>query len=123
MAPFFSQSQGGTLASILLVGVVIAIGGLFSARKVAETMSLKITTMNQGQGFTANVISGIIIIFASKFGMPVSTTHVSCGSLFGIGMVTKQGQTGMIGKVLGAWAMTLPVGALLGAICYWGIDG
>ncbi|MCH7687873.1 MAG: anion permease, partial [Planctomycetes bacterium] len=70
----------GVSASLILVGIIIAIGGLLSARRVAETMSHRITTMNHGQGFTANVITGLIVIGASRFGLPVSTTHVSCGA-------------------------------------------
>ena len=113
--------QIGGLVGIALVGVTIAIGGLLSARKVAETMSLKLTTMNHGQGFTANVITGVIVIGASRLGMPVSTTHVSCGSLFGIGAVTGQGKPRMIATVLAAWLTTLPAGIALGALCYWAV--
>src|SRR5690606_33040843 len=93
-------------------------GGLLSARKVAETMSEKITTMNHGQGFTANAVTSVLVIGASRFGMPVSTTHVSCGALFGIGTVTGGADRGMIGKVLGAWVLTLPLGAVLGAASF-----
>lgn len=114
--------QFGTFSSTALVGVVIAIGGIVSARKVAETMSEKITKMNHGQGFTANLITGAIVIGASRLGMPVSTTHVSCGSIFGIGSVTRQAHWGMIAKILLAWVTTLPVGAAFGASCYWAIS-
>lgn len=112
----------GGFGSTALVGAAIAIGGIVSARKVAETMSQKITAMNHGQGFTANFITSLIVIGASKLGLPVSTTHVSCGALFGIGSVTRQAHWGMIGKILGAWLVTLPMGATLGALCYWGIS-
>lgn len=105
--------------STALVGLAIAAGGVFSARKVAETMSQKITSMNHGQGFAANLVTGLIVIGASRLGLPVSTTHVSCGSLFGIGAVTGQGHRSMIGKILGAWVITLPVAAVWGAIGYW----
>jgi len=108
----------GGFSSTALVGLAIAVGGLVSARKVAETMSQRITAMNHGQGFTANVITGLIVIGASQLGLPVSTTHVSCGSLFGIGTVTRQAHWGMITKILAAWVITLPAGALLGAISY-----
>lgn len=109
----------GGFSSTALVGVVIAVGGLVSARRVAETMSQKITSMNHGQGFTANFITGLIVIGASRLGLPVSTTHVSCGSLFGIGTITRQAHWSVIGKILGAWLITLPMGATLGAVCYW----
>jgi PiT family inorganic phosphate transporter len=82
-------------------------------------MSQKITTMNHGQGFTGNLMTGIIVMGASRFGLPVSTTHVSCGALFGIGAVTRQAHWGMIAKIFGAWLTTLPVGAALGAASFW----
>lgn len=107
------------LGCTAIVGAAIAIGGIVSARRVAETMSQKITTMNHGQGFSANFITSLIVIGASRFGLPVSTTHVSCGSIFGIGTVTRQANWSMIVKILGAWLITLPMGAALGAACYW----
>ena len=107
------------LGALAVVGAAIALGGLLSARRVAETMSHRITDMNHGQGFTANLITGAIVIAASRLGMPVSTTHVSCGSLFGIGAVTGKGKPRMIATVLAAWVTTLPVGAALGGLCYW----
>jgi PiT family inorganic phosphate transporter len=111
----------GGFGSTALVGLAIAIGGLVSARRVAELMSQRITPMNHGQGFTANLITGLIVIGASRLGMPVSTTHVSCGALFGIGILTRQAQTGTILRILTAWLTTLPVGAALGALSLRGL--
>jgi hypothetical protein len=51
--------------------------------------------------------------------LPVSTTHVSCGALFGIGAVTRQGHWGIILKIVSAWLTTLPTGAVLGALSFW----
>ena len=62
-------------------------------------MSKKITSMNSGQGFTANLVTGLLVTTASIHGMPVSTTHVSVGSIFGIGTVTKNANYKMIGKL------------------------
>lgn len=109
----------GSFGSVALVGIVIAVGGVVGARRVAETMSQRITTMNHGQGFTANLVTGLTVIGASRLGMPVSTTHVSCGALFGLGAATRQAHWSVIGKILGAWLITLPLGAALGAGCYW----
>ena len=104
---------------ILAVAVGMATGGLLNARKVAETMSNKITKLNHGQGFTANLATGILVIFASKFGMPVSTTHVSVGSLFGIGLVTRHLNTRMVLEILLSWFITLPVAAVFSGGAYW----
>ncbi len=113
LAPVF-----GVSTSLILVGIVIALGGWISARRVAETMSNKITTMNHGQGFTANVVTGLIVIGASRFGLPVSTTHVSCGSLFGLGAVTGEAKRATIVTILLSWIATLPLAATLGALIY-----
>jgi PiT family inorganic phosphate transporter len=104
--------------AILGVALAMAVGGLTNSRAVAETMSHRVTAMNSGQGFTANLITGIIVIFASKFNLPVSTTHVSCGALFGIGAITRQTHWRTIADILLAWVTTLPLAALLGAICF-----
>ena len=101
------------------VAVTMAIGGLVHSRKIAETMSKKITAMNHGQGFSANFCTSILVILASVFGLPVSTTHVAVGSLFGIGLTTgKANPRVMMGIVL-SWIITLPCAATLSAACYW----
>jgi PiT family inorganic phosphate transporter len=110
---------GGTLSptfAIVGVGLAIAVGGLLSARRVADTMSNRVTEMNPGQGFSANLVTSLLVIGASRLGMPVSTTHVSCGSLFGIGAVTGQARWNTIGGILLAWVVTLPMAGLLAAI-------
>jgi PiT family inorganic phosphate transporter len=98
-----------------LVSVVMAVGGLVNARRVAETMSRKITPMSPGQGLTANLVTALLVTVASRLGLPVSTTHVSVGSLFGIGMVTRKAHLSMVVTILLAWATTLPLSAVLAA--------
>ncbi len=101
------------------VAITIAIGGLLNARKVAETMSRKITTMNHGQGLTANFTTAILVVLASLFGMPVSTTHVSVGSLFGIGLTTGKANPRMMSAIVFSWLITLPCAAIIGGTIYW----
>lgn len=110
-APFLS---GGY--EFALIGVSMAAGGLLGARRVAETMSQKITAMNPGQGLTANLITSSLVLAASPLGLPLSTTHVSCGALFGIGAVTGQARWKTIAGILAAWLVTLPLAAALGAL-------
>src|SRR3984893_10713685 len=97
----------------------MAIGGLLNARRVAETMSKKITTMNHGQGFTANLTTAILVVLASVFGLPVSTTHVSVGSLFGIGLTTGKANHRMISAIVFSWLVTLPCATIAAAATYW----
>ena len=97
--------------ALLFVGLAMAVGGVLQARRVADTMGRRITEMNHGQAFTANLVTAALVIVASRFGLPVSTTHVSCGALFGLGGVTGQLRPGVLGKIVLAWVVTLPVAA------------
>lgn len=104
-----------------LVGVAVfmALGGLLQAQRVSETMSRKITYMSPGQGLAANLITSLLVILASRVGVPVSTTHVSVGALFGIGVVTGTARKEIIFTILMAWVTTLPLGAILAGLTYW----
>lgn len=101
------------------VAFAMAIGGLLNARKVAEIMSKKITAMNHGQGFTANLTTAVLVVAASVYGLPVSTTHVSVGSLFGIGLTTGKANPHVVGTIVLSWLITLPCAALLASAAYW----
>jgi PiT family inorganic phosphate transporter len=104
---------------MIAVAIAMAVGGLINAKKVGEMMSKKITPMNSGQGFTANLVTGLLVTTASIHGLPVSTTHVSVGSIFGIGTVTKKADLKVIRNILLSWLLTLPVAAVCSAVIYW----
>jgi PiT family inorganic phosphate transporter len=112
----------GARWSLVAVAVAMAAGGLLSARRVAETLSHKITGMNHGQGFSANLATGLLVTAASLFGLPVSTTHVSVGSLFGIGLTSRQADLRVVRSILLSWAVTLPCAGVLGASAYWAMS-
>ena len=104
---------------LVAAAVAIAVGGLLNARRVAETMSHKITGMNPGQGFAANLSTAMLVTTASFHGLPVSTTHVSVGSLLGMGIVTGQAKWKPVLGVLASWVITLPCAAFLAGTVYW----
>jgi PiT family inorganic phosphate transporter len=97
----------------LLVGVGIAAGGLLDIRNVAETLGKKVTGMDPGQGFAACLVTSILVCTASLHAMPVSTTHVSVGSLTGMGAVTRQAHWRKVVEIALAWICTVPCGAIL----------
>jgi PiT family inorganic phosphate transporter len=101
--------------AVTLVGAAILVGGLVYAKRVAETMAHGITEMSPGQGLTANLVTAALVIGAARLGMPVSTTHVSCGALFGIGASSGRARWKTIAQIGLAWVITLPVAAALGA--------
>lgn len=106
------------MSGSVLVAVAMAAGGLISARQVAETLAHKITGMNPGQGFAANMATALLTTTASYHGLPVSTTHVSVGALLGIGITTRRAKWHTVIPVLAAWVITLPCAAMLSALIY-----
>jgi PiT family inorganic phosphate transporter len=108
-----------TRAAVVLLTAVMAMGGLVAARRVAETMSHRVTTMTPRQGFAANVTTAMLVLFASRFGLSVSTTHVSSGSLFGLGAVTGQARWRTVIQIVLAWVVTLPCAAACAALALW----
>ena len=104
--------------SVVLVALFMALGGVMHSRKIAETVGKRITSLDADQGFVANLATSFLVIVASKWGLPVSTTHVSCGALFGIGIANGQARWPMIRTILLAWVLTLPTAAFLSGTSY-----
>ncbi len=116
-------ATGGQIVSwkLGLVAAAMAFGGLLHSRKVAQTMANRITELNPGQGLTANLVTAGLVLGASAASLPVSTTHVSCGSIFGIGLLRRRKNWKTIAQILVTWLTTFPLGSALGAILYWAI--
>ena len=103
---------------LVAVAVAMAVGGWLNAGKVADTMSHRLTAMNSGQGFAANLTTAALVTTASFHGLPVSTTHVSVGSLLGMGLATRQVKWKPVLGVLASWVITLPCAALLAGLAF-----
>ena len=115
---FASQTVGlNQPITLVILAIVIAIGGILHSRKLAQTLGDRITEMNRGQGMIANLVASTLVIGASLMGHGVSTTHVSCGSIFGIGLCGRNTDWKLITGIIASWVGTLPLAALLaGAI-------
>ncbi len=100
------------------IAFTMALGALLDADKVAETLGKKVTDMDPGQGFAASLATAALVTTASLHSLPVSTTHVSVGSLLGIGVATRQAKWRKAGEILLAWVSTLPCAAVLAGLAY-----
>lgn len=97
-----------------LVAIGMCIGSLLGGRKVLETMAGKITAMNGLEGFTANLGTSTLVMAATLFSLPLSTTHVATSAIVGIG-VRSHGRANwqVVCDILLAWLVTLPTAAIL----------
>lgn len=107
----------GVASSSLWVIAAMSIGGLIAGKRVANTLAFKVTKMDPGEGLGGNLVTAALVIGASRFGLPVSTTHVSTGALFGIAAANGSGQWAVIRTILLAWGFTLPVACLVAYTC------
>lgn len=86
------ETTPGSTASlplwIMLVGAAgISIGLLLYGPKLIRTVGSKITKLNRVRAFCVTLAAAITVILASALGMPVSSTHIAIGALFGVGFL------------------------------------
>jgi PiT family inorganic phosphate transporter len=103
----------GAPGSVLMIAGVMAVGGLLGARKVAETMSQRLSRMDNTQGIAANLITAFLVLAASKFALPVSTTHVAIGAIAGAGVNAGTLNLATLRNVMLAWVATMPLAAAI----------
>jgi inorganic phosphate transporter, PiT family len=96
--------------------LTIALGTLAGGWRIVRTMGYKITKLRPVQGFAAETAGAATILGASAMGIPVSTTHVICSSIMGVGttMGTSTVKWGVARSIVIAWVLTIPISALIG---------
>jgi inorganic phosphate transporter, PiT family len=108
-----------TSLSTAAIALAMGLGGWLHSRRIADTMSHKITTLEPRSGFIANLCTSVLVASASKFGLPLSTTHVSVGAISGLsfsGDRSAKLSAGTMRNILLSWVFTLPVAALFAYI-------
>jgi inorganic phosphate transporter, PiT family len=101
---------------ILAAHTAIALGTLCGGWRIVKTMGYKITKLRPVHGFAAETAGASTIIGASLLGIPVSTTHIICTSIMGVGttMGVSTVKWGVARRILWAWILTIPVSAGIG---------
>ena len=99
----------------------IAVGTLSGGWKIVKTMGSKITKVTSFEGVAAETAGALTLYFTEHFKVPVSTTHTITGSIIGVGLTKRVSAVrwGVTVSLLWAWVLTIPVSALLAAICYY----
>ena len=105
---------------IFLCYTMIAGGTLFGGFRIIRTMGMRLTKLTPMNGFCAETGGGVTILAVSALGIPVSTTHTITGAILGVGIVSRLRSVRWIvaSRILWAWLLTIPVSALIAAVCY-----
>jgi PiT family inorganic phosphate transporter len=100
----------------------IALGTYSGGWRIIKTMGSRIIKMDSAQGFSAQGAGAAVILAASHYGYPLSTTHVISGAVMGAGAAKRVSAVrwGLAGNIMVAWVLTIPAAGAMGAAT-WGV--
>lgn len=110
--------------TLALGGFGIILGLATWGWRVIETIGKKITELTPSRGFSAEFGAAFTIVFASRLGLPVSTTHILVGSVLGVGMARgiEALNLSTTRDIVISWVITVPAGALISICCFYTLD-
>jgi len=102
-------------------GLTIAAGTYAGGWRIIRTLGQRIYKLQPEHGFAAQIAAGSTLYVGTRFGFPISTTHVVTGSVMGAGATRRFSAVkwGVAGNILVAWLLTLPAAALVAAALYY----
>lgn len=105
---------------LIFGGAGIVMGLATYGWKVIETIGRKITELTPTRGFCAEFGAAATILIATKFGIPISTTHCLVGAVLGVGMARGLAaiNLSMIKEIGFSWLITVPTSALLSMLLF-----
>jgi len=104
----------------LIAYTMISLGTLFGGWRIVHTMGTRITRLRPVGGFCAETGGALSILLATKFGIPVSTTHTITGSIVGVGATRRWSAVrwGIAGRIVWAWVLTIPAAFIMASLFY-----
>jgi len=106
---------------VAMSAAMIALGTSLGGWRLIRTLGGKFYKIRPVHSFSAQISSAIVILTASFFGGPVSTTQVVSSAIIGVGSSERFGKVrwSVAGDMLTAWLITIPASALISAGVYW----
>lgn len=118
----FSPAQGTVPFWLFVVGGVgIVAGASMFGFRVVGTVGRRITLLTPCRAYAIMLSTSVVILLASRQGIPVSTTHTLVGAVVGVGLAggMERVHYGTVAQVMLAWLLTLPVTASLAAAVFF----
>ena len=109
----------------IAAGVAIGLGTYVGGWRIMRTLGQRIFQIEPESGFAAQAAAGATIYAATKYGYPLSTTHVISGAVMGAGATQRLSAVrwGVAGNIVTAWILTIPAAGAVAAAFYWPIQG
>ena len=105
-------------------GVAIGLGTYAGGWRIIRTLGQRVFRMEPESGFAAQAAAGTTIYLATRYGYPLSTTHVVSGAVMGAGATRRLSAVrwGVAGNIVIAWVLTIPAAAIVAAAFYWPVQ-
>jgi len=106
---------------LVIGGSGIVVGLATYGIKIMEVLGKKITYISPSRGFSAELATGLVVSFASRYGMPISSTQCITGAVIGISLCDnnwKDVNWKIIGKIFLSWIFTMIITAGLSAAIF-----
>jgi inorganic phosphate transporter, PiT family len=105
---------------IVLAATAISLGTAAGGWRIIRTMGQRVVKLDPVHGFAAETTAATIILGASHFGMPVSTTHVISSAIMGVGASDRFSAVrwGVAGNIVVAWVLTIPASGFVAWIAW-----
>ncbi len=106
---------------VFICGAAIALGTAVGGWRVIRTLGVGLMKLKPVHGFGAESSASLVILGASHFGLPVSTTHVITSAVVGVGASKRLSAVrwSLMSKILVSWVLTLPICIGAAAIIQW----
>lgn len=106
---------------MLLCGLTMGLGTALGGWRIIRTMGSKVTRLEPSQGFAAETAAGAAILVASRFGIPLSTTHTIGTAIMGVGATRRLSAVnwGVSRQIAMTWVLTFPACLVLGMLFAW----
>ncbi|MBB1498748.1 inorganic phosphate transporter [Paracoccus sp. MC1862] len=139
------QAEPTSIRLLALGGAGIAVGALLFGRRLVHMVGSRITRLNTARALCVSLATSLTVLAATRLGMPVSTTHVAVGGVFGVGFYREWEERrfrsartrarkplppeelrrlqlvrrAAVLRTLAAWVVTLPAAGVLAATLAW----
>lgn len=139
------EAEPTSIRLLALGGAGIALGALLFGRRLVHMVGSRITRLNTARALCVSLATSLTVLAATRMGMPVSTTHVAVGGVFGVGFYREWEERrfrsaktriraplppeelhrrrlvrrAAVLRTLAAWVVTLPAAGALAAIIAW----
>lgn len=107
--------------AFVVSAIAMAIGSYAAGLRVTRTLGERVVHMDQDTGLAASLVSAALVLAASFYALPVSTTHVATGAIVGAGLGQDPAAVRWrrVGGLVSAWIVTLPIAGAVAALAVW----